>query len=1267
MSAIPSGPSNQLLAKLAQATPAYRRRAWIAMAALAAFVVLYFALAGWFVATAWQLIVGADPGGKDVFWGYLVGACAAFLALFMLKAVFFVKRGDSGGLTEITAREQPRLFKFLHALADEAHAPRPHRVYLSPQVNAAVFYDLSLLNLLLPSKKNLEIGLGLVNVLTLGELRAVLAHEFGHFTQSTMAIGRWVYITQQIAAHLVARRDKLDGFLMGLSQIDLRIAWIGWVLRLIVWSIRSLVETAFQAVLLVQRALSREMELQADLVAVSLTGSDALCHALHKLQSADDAWGRTMGFASGEHARGKPVRDVFALQTRILARMGRLLKDPSYGRVAPVPAANPEAHRIFKADLAQPPQMWLTHPLNHEREENAKRRYVRASIDPRSAWEIFDNAPALREAVSAQLAGKPAAELAPLEESYAALDAQFERERLKSFYRGVYLARSPVRWASSPAELFDKDRSAVSFDAIYTDAVARDVDSLRSLEKELEQLRAVQTGSLNPSGGVLRHRGKVLNAARLPKAIAEVQQEMDAVEARLRTHDRVCRTAHRNAALALGGGWAEYLQGLVALQHYADHSEGNLRDAQGALGNCVALETATRKVSDKGVARIVEAANNLQRALAKVYEERTQVSIDAGLAKRLEIEPGNAGWVAMLGEFTLPPADKDNIGEWLKVVDGWTDQIAGACGVLRNNALEQLLRTETTIGTHWHDKKPLDPAPEPSRVPQAYALLLPGKERPRRTNLDWWARFQTAQGLAPGGARLLVAGAIVGGVLTLGSAVGEATITVYNGLARAVDVRIGGTKLSVRPYGSAAHSVKPDRRYAIETRTTDDRVIEAFDADVRGSFASYVYNVAGASALVEWTAVYGNVAPRPERVLGAPRWTATSAAVLFTDPPKQVKTKGGGATREVLTGLGEGGPAQQLSFINGDAEQKRVTAVRARWEPTSAPASAEWLQMATRLPDFPKLLAVRLKEAPDDVTLLRLQQDSAGDQRANVCATHTALAEGKPQSADLAYLAARCLGEPARAEAFASGYKRWPENGWFAYAVGFTAAETARWPEALIALEKARQRLPMFSDSLGLEVARVQRVLRFDAAKLADLQKSSRALSNLMALESGVGLDSNDLKAYAELARGNLARALQLAASNPEREPRVLRLAAASDGASPELVARALALPANRGVDDDTAWASIALAARMKRDPAPYFEHLRRLPPEHATSVVRFIAEATRGEGPQAAQRHIPPVTPEVRGQFYAVGVVLLGDRAPQAWRDGAKGLLFAYERPYFK
>jgi hypothetical protein len=33
----------------------------------------------------------------------------------------------------------------------------------------------------------------------------------------------------------------------------------------------------------------------------------------------------------------------------------------------------------------------------------------------------------------------------------------------------------------------------------------------------------------------------------------------------------------------------------------------------------------------------------------------------------------------------------------------------------------------------------------------------------------------------------------------------------------------------------------------------------------------------------------------------------------------------------------------------------------------------------------------------------------------------------------------------------------------------------------------------------------------------------------------------------------------------------------------------------------------------------------------------------------------------------YSMGVVILGDAAPTAWRDGANRLLFASERPYFR
>jgi len=82
--------------------------------------------------------------------------------------------------------------------------------------------------------------LGLVNVLNLGEFKAVLAHEFGHFAQGSMVVGRWVYTAQQIIAHMVSVRDWMDSFIKGISRIDLRIAWIGWILQIIIWSLRAI-------------------------------------------------------------------------------------------------------------------------------------------------------------------------------------------------------------------------------------------------------------------------------------------------------------------------------------------------------------------------------------------------------------------------------------------------------------------------------------------------------------------------------------------------------------------------------------------------------------------------------------------------------------------------------------------------------------------------------------------------------------------------------------------------------------------------------------------------------------------------------------------------------------------------------------------------------------------------------------------------------------------------------------------------------------------
>src|SRR5262249_43963289 len=201
----------------------------------------------------------------------------------------------------------------------------------------------------------------------------------------------------------------------------------------------------------------------------------------------------------------------------------------------------------------------------------------------------------------------------------------------------------------------------------------------------------------------------------------------------------------------------------------------------------------------------------------------------------------------------------------------------------------------------------------------------------------------------------------------------------------------------------------------------------------------------------------------------------------------------------------------------------------------------------------------------------------------------------------LQYLASRCLAEPAKMQAFLAGYKRWPNHGWFAYAAGYSEAETGHWLDALKALDQARNLVPSLTDTVSVDLARIRRLVgQGQPSMLQQLVTGSEQLQFLLALESGEGVEAPHLKAYSELARGNLERTLQLAGSEPEGHARLLRLVAASDGAGPELVSRAMALSPEKGLDESTVWASLGLAARLHRDLTPYLQVTRRFSNEHA-------------------------------------------------------------------
>lgn len=904
----------------------YRLRAWIAGLAILGFGLLYLGFTSWLLWTAYHLAWSASGAAT------LVAVCLGLIAVFVLRALFFVRRGEVDGLTEVHADAEPELFAVIDEIAREVGAPRPKAVYLSARVNAAVFYDLSAANLILPTRKNLEIGLGLANVLNVSEFRAVLAHEFGHFAQRTMAVGRWVYIAHQIAWQVVNRRDKLDEFLEGLSRSDIRIAWVGWGFRSIIWAIRALVEVVFTGVVVAHRALSREMEFQADLVANAVGGSDALVSALRRLEVADVTWRESVALGASAAQRGGRV-DCCRMQHEVRARMADILNDPTYGESLSADRLGPDA-RVFESAVSTPPSMWATHPSNAAREENLRRAYVARAADHRPARVLFRE----WDRLCRQLACVPTEVESPFDlnddDVRELVQSRFFRASFEPRYKGAYLWRSCAWSAASWQELIGPLPTDLPSAAarLYPKELGAVVERWRALDAERDALLDFLRDS--EGSATVHHRGHAVERSRVPQLVGQVTAEFNEVEGTLRSHERSVRAYHVASAQSLGRGWPDYLIGLIQLLHYATHAGSDLSDARRQYHATVQHQLAKRKVDDRGRAAILRAAQELYEALALVHGSASHVGIDALLAERVGIKD----WAETLQSLELGAPTAVNLADWARAVDSWVDSAVDQLGVLKAATLDHLLVTERHL-SEAPEGDEISAAPTASRAPVRYVAGTPDGLRPEvyRDQTPAVITQLTMMG------KTLAAACVLLAVVAASSSVAQSDIVVLNGLARMVRVSINDTAVNVPPHAHRRISVGNVTELNVAASSDDGRPIESF-TQVVASGTTDVYNVAGASPLVRWTAVYGNASEQPEEYLGAPRWLTASANVIFEEPPKTISTKIGGGTLEVLSaGLAE--PPEVLVGLMPASDKAAAAAValaHLQWDPEESTAGKAW-------------------------------------------------------------------------------------------------------------------------------------------------------------------------------------------------------------------------------------------------------------------------------------------------------------------------------------
>jgi Zn-dependent protease with chaperone function len=160
--------------------------------------------------------------------------------------------------------DHPELFALVDDVARATAQAPPADVYLVHDVNAFVAERGGFAGI--GRRRILGIGLPLLQVLTVPELRAVLAHEFGHYHGGDTALGPWIHRTRSAIGRTVV---NLDGSGVGVLQlVSLPFQWYG----------KLFLRTTL--------AVSRAQEYAADALAARLEGAGPVRASLKRVHQA---------------------------------------------------------------------------------------------------------------------------------------------------------------------------------------------------------------------------------------------------------------------------------------------------------------------------------------------------------------------------------------------------------------------------------------------------------------------------------------------------------------------------------------------------------------------------------------------------------------------------------------------------------------------------------------------------------------------------------------------------------------------------------------------------------------------------------------------------------------------------------------------------------------------------------------------------------------------------------------------------------------------
>jgi Zn-dependent protease with chaperone function len=522
-----------------QISPEFKKQTSKAIFSIVLFICVYILL----ILIGFLITIACIGGGialivaKPMFFTLALGIGLASLGvmiiIFLLKFLFKRNKTDLSNFTEVKRSEEPKLFAFIDEIVAETKTNFPKKVFLSTEVNASVFYDSSFWSMFLPIRKNLHIGMGLVNSVTHDELKAILAHEFGHFSQRTMKVGSFVYNVNQIIYNMLYDNDSYGNLIQKWANVSGYFSIFVAAAVKIIQGIQWILQKMYGIVNKSYMALSREMEFHADEVAANVTGYMPLKTSLLRMDLADKSYNSVLHFYENKYSEGWISENIFKEHAFIMNFYAKKQGIPITNKLPEVKQENTNSFNTSKLVIKN---QWASHPEIEERIAALEKiGIVKSNPNIEPASTIFKNAEETEQKLTQKLFSRVTYPTENIKVNYEnftkEFEADYERESFNTIFKGYYNQHSPTKFSIEKVET-----STDTFENLYNDEIVTVPSELAIAQQDLMILENIKLGNYDIN--TFDYEGIKYNKSDVDNVIKKIETEIKNLQERLTLHDQ---------------------------------------------------------------------------------------------------------------------------------------------------------------------------------------------------------------------------------------------------------------------------------------------------------------------------------------------------------------------------------------------------------------------------------------------------------------------------------------------------------------------------------------------------------------------------------------------------------------------------------------------------------------------------------------------------------------------------------------------------------